>query len=127
MGVHDATEWASFRVAEGGADDMMNALARCYGTSAERQLHLWAEQQPWRGLVPQPYAFQAPKILKDTEVMDQRHCLLPHEIFARIGCQAPHVFEQLFGSAEDRKHFWSELQRTSQQMLEGDRASEHKR
>ena len=58
--VSDAALYAHARVDEGGADPQMQALAHCHGTTAERQLHAWADKQPWRQALPQPYSFSAP-------------------------------------------------------------------
>ncbi len=127
--VADATEWASARVAEGGADGMMEALARCFGSSAERQLHSWVQRQPWRGVMPQPYSFQAP--LLDSPGGKQKqgdaYCILPHELFASLGAAAPKVFEELFGSSSEREAFWRELVRTAREAANTARGKEHKR
>ena len=127
LSVQDATDWAAARVAEGGADEVMEALSRCHGTHAERSLHQWAMTQSWRQLVPQAYRFSCPKMRLGAVVLDEHYCILPHELFSSLGQRAPRVFEQLFGTPHDRERFWGEMQRTLEEMPEGYRKSEHRR
>ncbi len=125
--VATATAWARARVAEGGADGTLQALAQSFGANAEREVHAWAKTQPWRGAMPQPYAFQAPMRKHGNVVTGFQHCLLPHEVFASIGQRAPRVFEELFGSTSDREHFWAEMDRTARELPPGPRKEEHVR
>ncbi len=127
LSVQDATEWAAARVAEGAADEIMHTLSRCHGTHAERDLHLWAGTQPWRGVIPQPYTFACPKTRLGRRVQERHHCILPHELFSQLAHKVPSVFEQLFGTPSDREDFWKEMLRTLDEMPEGDRKSEHGR
>ncbi len=126
LSVADASTWATARVQEGGADPAMQALARCHGTSGERQLHPWARTTSWGQLLPEPYTFKAPVVRAGRSTMGSCHCLLPHEYFASLAAKAPQVFEELFGTAGERAHFWEEMQRTAQEVQGGTRATAHR-
>ena len=120
----DAAAWAELRVQEGGADHLMQKLARC---TSERTLHTWAAAQPWRQALPRPYGFKVPMHTEDGGVaMQTIHCLLPHEVFSHLWAHAPNVAMELFGSSHERSHFWSEMERVGQEMPEGHRADEHR-
>ena len=127
LAVEKATEWAMARVAEGGADGTMTSLARCAGSNPERTLHEWCKQAPWRKAVPQPYSFMAPVVAEGKETQGELHCLLPHELFAALSAEVPNVFEELFGSREDREAFWAEMARTARESGPGHRGAEHRR
>ncbi len=125
--ISDAAEWASTRVQEGGADASMTALACCGGSNGERNLHAWVERQPWRKVLPKPYSFAAPqRTAEGGAAMGTLHCLLPHDIFASLHAEAPRVFMELFGSAEERQAYWAEIVRTVQQLPAGHRKEEHR-
>ena len=123
-----AARWAAARVQEGGADATMLALAHCEGKSGERMLHEWANKQPWRATLPQPYAFRAPlaEAGGDEARLGILHCLLPHEVFAAISAETPAIFDELFGSIAERCHFWEEMERTANETDEP-RGAEHRR
>ena len=120
----DAACWAQLRVEEGGADGLMQKLARC---TSERTLHEWALKEPWRQLLPLPYGFRAPLQTRDGGVaMGTLHCLLPHEVFSVLAEKAPRVFDELFGAPAACEHFWAEMHRAAQEMPDGHRAEEHR-
>ena len=123
----EAARWAHARCQEGGADPTMVAIAHCNGTNGERMLHEWVAKEPWRQVLPQPYPFAASRAVGDGAQMDTLHCLLPHEVLGSIHAAAPRVFEELFGDAADRIHFWQEMERTAREMQAGPRAVEHQR
>ena len=123
----EAARWARARCQEGGADPTMVAIAHSNGTNGERMLHERVAKEPWRQVLPQPYPFAASRAVGDGAQMDTLHCLLPHEVLGSIHAAAPHVFEELFGDAADRIHFWQEMERTAREMQAGPRAVEHQR
>ena len=124
--VATASRFAAARVAEGGADASCTMLADCNTRNGERKLHRWAKGQWWRQLLPEPYSFEAPLQKLGRQVSGHLHCILPHMLFARLASGAPLVFDQLFGSAEQRAAFWSELERTGREEPEGARGRVHR-
>ncbi len=126
LSVAAAANLAVARVAEGGADSNTEALASCKGSQAERDLHSWVQQQPWRGVLPQLYGFEAPMMKRGHRVAGIAYCLLPHEVFGSLSAHAPMVFQELFGAPEDREHYWQQMARTAEQVATGPRALEHK-
>lgn len=123
--VTDACEWSRIRVDEGGADPIVQALARC---TSERALSAWVSKQPWRQALPEAYSFKAPVRHHDGGVsMETLHCMLPHDMVAHIFKGFPKVAEELFGTPAQRKDFWGELDRTARELPAGPRAAEHRR
>ena len=73
LSVADCAAWADLRCQEGGAEAMMEALARC---AQERTLEAWASKQPWIKVLPVPYAFRAPSADgRGGARMETLHCL----------------------------------------------------
>ncbi len=125
LSVADASAWAGARVQEGHADETMCALAACCAKNGERDLHGWANDQPWRQCLPQPFSFMAPLAHGETAYRGMLHCLLPHEVFRDLAKGAPRVFEEIFGTAEERAQYWAEMARTAAEAADGPRAAEH--
>ena len=126
LSITDAADWAGARLQEGAcADPKMHALAHCV-RDGERKLHAWADAQPWRATLPQPYAFRAPVATLAGPGEAELHCLLPHEVLSNLFREVPRVFAELFGTPEERVAFWGELDRTAQEVT-GPRGEEHRR
>ena len=129
LSVADACDWSRLRTQDPGADGIIVALSRCGGSHAERDLHRWVQEQPWRRALPMPYGFEAPVATKEGgAVMKTLSCLLPHEVFSTLWAQAPLTFVELFGDEVERAHYWAEMDRVGEEMKEDNphRAREHR-
>ena len=108
LSISSAARIAEARMAEPSPDADTAALAACAaseGKNAERTLHRWVERQPWRKLLPQPYAFKAPLQRNGVRYNGVLSCMLPHEVFSCLAKQ-PEAFKQLFGASEELEDFW---------------------
>ena len=109
-------------------DSIIKALAKCSPKGpGERQLQRWVELQPFRKVLPQPFGFKAPLVLKTGSMaLGTLQCVLPHEAFATLWQHCPKTFEELFGSEAERKTFWNELDRIGRELGNSHRAQEHR-
>ncbi len=108
LSVASAARIAAARCREPGADEAAQALAACSGKMGERKLHNWVARQPWRKLMPEPYTFEAPMLVRGQQVTGQMACLLPHEVMHSLAA-APAVFAEIFGDSAELEQFWGKI------------------
>ncbi len=96
------------------ASSLLQGLAACGDDShAEVRLGTLMKRQALDKFMPAPYEFEVTLMTRDGRVKSGKQTmLLPHEVFGRLGTEAPQVFEQIFGGPQQLEAFWQSMLNT---------------